>query len=270
MMRKYNWVFLFMVSPYWMSVAVAAPAASGVAATAQKAPKIPSVPNVRNPATAAPVTSGDTASQRSLYPKTSAASGVAPSPEEDYQAALKADLAGDMVDSGRLYMRAAKRGHAHAQAQVAYGLRYAGEDQEALVWFRKAAEQGNAFGQLGLSTMYAESGVPGIKQDFAEARKWLILAAEQGEVKAIATMANAYINGGLGLDENARNSPEALVWIKRGADINLIPALKALASAYRAGQYGLEADPKQADELDAKVKTLLGQDQKKKSTKIRQ
>lgn len=241
MMRKYKWVWLLMALPYGAPVVMAGPAASGVAAP-----------------------------QRSLYPAAAAASavGVVPSPEEDYQAAIKADEAENLVDAGRLYLRAAQRGHAAAQARVAYGLRYAGADKEAFEWFRKAAEQGNAFGQMGLATMYAESGVPGV-QDFAEARKWLSLAADQGEKKAIAMMAGAYINGGMGLDENARNSSEALAWIKRAADIDNVIALKALANAYRSGQYGLAVDTKQADVLDAKVKKLLGTEDKKKTKKTR-
>lgn len=238
MMREYNWLLL-MVLLYWAPVAVAAPAASGVA----------------DP-------------QRSLYPKLGAVSGVIPSPEEDYQAARKADEAGDMVDSGRLYMRAALRGHAAAQAQVAYGLRYAGSDKTAAEFFRKAAEQGNILGQLGLAVMYA-NGEGELKQDFAEARKWYTMAADQGDPTAISIMAGAYINGSLGIDESARNGPDALAWIKRAADTNDIAALKVLAGAYRAGQYGLEADPKQADALDAKIKKLLGIEDKKKK-KIRE
>lgn len=260
MMRGYKWGWLLMVLPYWAPMAMADSAASGVAAPVK-------VPSVRNPAVAATVANGVAAPPRPVYPVAASAVGPAPSPEEDYQAAIKADQAENLVDAGRLYMRAAQRGHAAAQARVAYGLRYAGADKEAFEWFRKAAEQGNAFGQMGLSTMYAESGVPGT-QDFAEARKWLSLAADQGEKNAISMMANTYIVGGMGLDDNARNSPEALAWIKRATDIDDPAALKALASAYRSGQYGLAVDTKQADELDAKAKKILGiVDKKKKKTR---
>jgi len=234
MMRGYKWGLLLVVLPYWAPAAGAEPAASGVAA-----------------------------SQRQLYPLPASGVESTQSPEEDYQAALKADGAGNMVDAGRLYLRAAKGGHAAAQVIVAIGLRYASADKEAVEWFRKSAEQGNALGQLGLSTMYA-LGEGGLKQDFAEARKWVTRAADQGNKQAIGIMADAYINGKLGIDENARNSPDALAWIKRAADVDDVPALKALAGAYRSGQYGLAADPKQADALDAKVRKLLGIVEQKK------
>ena len=41
---------------------------------------------------------------------------------------------------------------------------------EAVKWFRKAAEQGNASAQSNLGVMYAEGR--GVPQDDAEAVKW--------------------------------------------------------------------------------------------------
>ncbi len=236
MMRGYKWEWLLVVLPCCVSIAVAEPAASGV-----------------------------DAARKTLYPPleaTASAVGSVPSPEEDYQAAVKADNAGDLVDAGRLYMRAAKAGHAAAQATVAIGLRMGSADKQAFEFFRKSAEQGNTVGMIGLGTMYAESGV--VPQDFVEARKWITRAADQGDKKAIQVMAHSYIGGQLGLDETARNSPEALDWIKRAVAIDDPTAIRALASAYRAGQFGLAVDPKQADELDAKANKLLGKEEKKK------
>ena len=45
-------------------------------------------------------------------------------------------------------------------------------------WFRKAAEQGNAYGQYNLGFCYA-NGV-GIAKDDEEAVKWFRKAADQG------------------------------------------------------------------------------------------
>lgn len=190
-----------------------------------------------------------------------------PSPEEDYQAAIKADAADDLMEAGMLFRRAAERGHAAAQAEIAARLEYATVYQKALEFYRKSAEQGNAAGQFGLGLTYA-LGKLGVEQDFAEARKWIILAANQEYHLAIIKLAEAYMKGGLGLDGKARSGSEAAAWIKRAADINYIPAIKELASAYRSGQYGLGVDPKQADDLDAKVNKLLGTvERKKKKTR---
>lgn len=224
-MRGYKCGMLLMALSCWASIAVAAPAASGVAAPAAVA---------------------------------------IPSPEEDYQAAINADNRGDMMEAGRLYLRAAERGHAAAQADFAIGLRNASMHKSAFEFFRKSAEQGNTLGMRGLAAMYAESGVAVVAQDLAEARKWYTRAADAGDTNAIYVMADAYINGTLGLGEAERDSPEALSWIKRSADIDQPAAMQALADAYRAGKLGLVADPKQADEWVAKMNKVLGIVEKKK------
>ena len=64
------------------------------------------------------------------------------------------------------------------------GLRYYdnGNYTEAVKWFRKAAERGDADAQFMLGTFY-ENG-EGVPQDYAEAVKWLRKAAEQGHAEA--------------------------------------------------------------------------------------
>lgn len=218
MMRGYKCGLLLMVLSCWVAAAVADPAASAVAASAVKA---------------------------------------IPSPEEDYQEAIKADKAGELLEAGILFRRAAERGHAAAQAEIAAKFEYATAYKEALEFYRKSAEQGNAAGQFGLGLTYA-MGNPEVKQDLVEARKWIVLAANQGYPSAINMLAEAYMKGGLGLDEKVRSGPDAAVWIKRAAEINYVPAIRALIRAYRSGQYGLEVDPKQANDLESSKKGLLG------------
>lgn len=48
--------------------------------------------------------------------------------------------------------------------------------EEAVRWYRLAAEQGDADGQFHLSNCYALGN--GVPQDFAEGVKWCRLAAE--------------------------------------------------------------------------------------------
>jgi len=57
-----------------------------------------------------------------------------------------------------------------------------GDYAEALKWFRKAAEQGNALAQFSLGAMNATG--KGVRQDFVEAHKWSNLAAAHGNKKA--------------------------------------------------------------------------------------
>jgi hypothetical protein len=70
------------------------------------------------------------------------------------------------------------------EAQTDLGLMYAngegvGRDyDEAVNWYRKAAEQGDAKAQNALGVMY-HNGF-GVKRDDKEAKKWFRKAAEQG------------------------------------------------------------------------------------------
>jgi TPR repeat protein len=58
---------------------------------------------------------------------------------------------------------------------------------QAVVWLRKAAEQGNALGQINLGTTY-ERG-QGVPQDYAQAHMWYNLAASHAEDPATREMA---------------------------------------------------------------------------------
>ena len=53
---------------------------------------------------------------------------------------------------------------------------------EALRWYRLAAEQRHAEAQLNLGVMYANGS--GVEQDYDEAARWWRLAAEQGHADA--------------------------------------------------------------------------------------
>jgi uncharacterized protein len=57
---------------------------------------------------------------------------------------------------------------------------------EALKWFRKAADQGDASGQFNLGNMYDKG--EGLAGNNAEAVKWYRLAADQGYAAAIASL----------------------------------------------------------------------------------
>ena len=54
-------------------------------------------------------------------------------------------------------------------------------DVEAVKWYRKAAEQGNADAQANLGSMYHKG--EGVKQDDVEAVKWYAQSGGAGECK---------------------------------------------------------------------------------------
>ena len=72
-----------------------------------------------------------------------------------------------------------------------YGL--AEDDEEAVLWYRLAAEQGNARGQSALGFMYARG--EGLPEDDEEAVRWYRLAAEQGYAGAQYNLGLMYAEG---------------------------------------------------------------------------
>ena len=177
-------------------------------------------------------------------------------PEDDYRAGSQAFRRGDVVEAMAMLKKSADVGHAPSQALLAYILDKAEFNEEAVAYYRKAAAQGDADGELGLGSMLAAGD--GVKRDADEARKWITRAAEKGHTGAINVLAQAYIKGELGIDEAQRKGPEALRWVRRAADANHPSALEQLASAYRTGGYGLALDPKQAEVLEAKARAARG------------
>ena len=69
----------------------------------------------------------------------------------------------------------------------AIGRGVAQDDQQAVTWYRKAAEQGDADAQYNLGIRYADG--KGVTQDYIEAHMWFSLAAAGGEERAIKNRA---------------------------------------------------------------------------------
>ena len=80
------------------------------------------------------------------------------------------------------------------------------DDREAVAWFRKAAEQGNAGAQYGLGVMYANGD--GVPQDDREVVAWFRKAAEQGNANAQHNLGVMYANG----DGVPQDYVEAYAW----------------------------------------------------------
>ncbi len=185
-----------------------------------------------------------------------ALTAFAASAEDEYRTGLKFYQGGDVTTAMARLRKASDAGHAPAQVLLADILDQAEMNEEAVGYYRKAAEQGNPDGEYGLGNMYASG--EGVKRDFAEARKWILRAAEKSHPRATTTLAQAYIGGGLGLDEKERSGEEARRWVTRAAEGNYVPALDYLAKAYRAGLMGFAVDPKQAEGLEARANKIRG------------
>ncbi len=102
--------------------------------------------------------------------------------------------------------------------------------KQALVWFRKAADQGNADAQFSLGIMY--EGSWGVRRDYKQAAIWYRKAAEQGEALAQESLGNAYRDGNGVLKDPA----QAVMWYRKAAEQGDASAQKSLGDLYEAGQ----------------------------------
>jgi TPR repeat protein len=67
------------------------------------------------------------------------------------------------------------------------------DDTQAVVWYIKAAQQGNASAQFSLGVMYEQGR--GVPQDDTKAVVWYIKAAQQGHVSAQYNLGLMYAKG---------------------------------------------------------------------------
>ena len=91
------------------------------------------------------------------------------------------------------FRKAADQGDAVAEFllgnQYANGKDVPQDDCEAMIWFQRAAEQGHPVAKLYLGVMYAEGR--GVQQDYVRAYMWFSLSAAQGEQRAVKTLGMA-------------------------------------------------------------------------------
>jgi len=110
---------------------------------------------------------------------------------------------------------------------------------EAVKWYRKAAEQGDADGQYNLALMYRNGyGVP---NDDVEAVKWYRLSAEQNNVLAQANLGGMY-DRGIGVPHDYT---EAFKWYKKSAEKGFAPSQALLGYMYELGN-GVTKDSNEA------------------------
>ncbi|MBR6470262.1 MAG: sel1 repeat family protein [Victivallales bacterium] len=122
-----------------------------------------------------------------------------------------------------------------AEAQNDLALRFLEGDgvkksaRQAVIWFRKAAEQGHAEAQYNYALCLEEG--TGLPMDKAAALKWHRKAAEQGHVEAQFSVASCY-DFGIGTPEN---KAEAVKWYALAAEQDHADAQYNLGCCYETG-----------------------------------
>lgn len=120
---------------------------------------------------------------------------------DDLKAGVEAFNRGDLPGAMVLYERAAEAGSPEAQVRLAYLLDYAEDNEEAVHWYRAAADQDYPDGIAGLAAMYAKG--EGVAQDQNKARMLFEKAGEAGHAGSIRVLISAYEKGGLDVEKDA-------------------------------------------------------------------
>ncbi|MGQ0545948.1 MAG: tetratricopeptide repeat protein [Betaproteobacteria bacterium] len=115
-----------------------------------------------------------------------------------------------------------------------------GEDAQAAMFFRQAAEAKDRNAQYRLSLLYGTGR--GVEKDDRQALEWLRRAAEQRQADAQYALAAVYSRGLYGV---ARDDVAAAEWLKRAARLGNVEAQYALANAYAEGR-GVPLDANEA------------------------
>ncbi|MCO6185909.1 caspase family protein [Rhizobium sp. L1K21] len=153
------------------------------------------------------------------------------------------------------YRKAADQGYAVAQSDIGFyyenGLAVPKDYDESYRWYRMAADQGYATAQYNVGVCYGEGR--GVQKDDKEALRWWREAAGQGMALAMNSIGIAYQNG----EGVKKDNVEAMWWFRKAVDGGHIGALYSVARLYEMGD-GLPADREEA--ADFMLKALLSGD----------
>jgi TPR repeat protein len=172
-------------------------------------------------------------------------------------------VAKDGEEAVKWYRKAAEKGDAGAQSNLGFcyhaGNGVTKDEVEAVRWYRKAAEQGDAMAQNNLGVCYDIGN--GVTKDEVEAVKWDRRAAEQGDAMAQNSLGVCYDTGS-GVTKDA---VEAVKWYRKAAEGRLADAQFHFGVCYLTGN-GVTKDAvkavkwfrKAAEQGDAKAQSNLG------------
>jgi tetratricopeptide (TPR) repeat protein len=99
---------------------------------------------------------------------------------------------------------------------------------EAMRFYRLAAEEGNATAMAGISGMYHQGA--GVKQDFTESLRWARMAAEKGDQFAMGMVGVQYASG----EGVTKDCDVAKQWLEKAASGGMEPA----SQIFRSGVSG--------------------------------
>lgn len=166
-----------------------------------------------------------------------------PAATNDAERAREAYLSGDYKQAFDLWHGPAMAGDPESQAWLgslhANGEGVPVDDQAALGWYLKAAEQGNHMAQANVGAFYFMGR--GTPRDMAAAVKWLTAAAEGKDLNGLFNLAVLYAKGE-GVPQDLLKSAELY---RQAAELGHYPSQSRLGYIYFHGK-GVEKDRVQA------------------------
>ena len=159
-------------------------------------------------------------------PKEPPAKEPPPSAFELMTRAKAAHQRGDYVEAMRWFRKAADLGNANAMENIGVlyrtGQGVVRDDAEALRWWRKAADLGDANAMNQIGGAYRDGR--GIGRDYIEAMRWFRSSAERGNMHAMTAIGFLYQHGlGVNLDY-----VEAIHWYRKAAALGDVRARQRL------------------------------------------
>ena len=152
-------------------------------------------------------------------------------------------VAQDYAQALDWFQKSADQGNAAAQCNLGWmyqnGKGVAQDYAQALDWFQKSAAQGNAAAENKLGAMYMNGR--GVTQDYAQARDWFRRSAAQGNAAAQDNLGAMYLNG----KGMAQDYAQALDWFQKSAAQSNSMGKVNLGWMYENG-YGVRTDRDQA------------------------
>lgn len=169
-------------------------------------------------------------------------------PEAYLEKANAAFEQADIVNAMSWYRKAAELGNAEAQTRLAYLLDNAEENKEAIEWYQKAVQQGYPDAFHGLAGMYAAG--EGVPKNEPKAFDLYLNAANNGHTPSIRILALAYEEGNL---DQPIDYDLAVQWLQAGVDAGDTWSITRLARAYERGELGQRIDKQKAKNLQRQL-----------------
>jgi TPR repeat protein len=145
----------------------------------------------------------------------------------------------DEAAAARLHKLGAEKGDAFCQScygrDLLYSVGVKKDVAAGIIWLRKAADQNQCDAEYALHMLYEED--EDIKADHAEARKWLLRAAEHGHHGARADLAEEIINA-----KDKKRFKAVATWVRDGAMAGHDRSAHIMSFVYEEG-LGTSVDP---------------------------